>query len=385
MNTTSVGSDASSNGSARRPRVAVLWSELSGFFHASLRSLAAEEADVLVFRRSPTAAAPFDADKVAAGLRVESWSERPDAGQILEQLGAFDPDAVLICSWHIGAYRHVARRLRGRTLRILALSNQWFATPKQWAGVLVSPFVIRPTYDAAFVCGERQASFAAKLGFAADRLIWGLNTCDYPLYAQVARDRGDSLPPQSFLFVGRLVSDKAIDVLRAGYRQYRDEVEDPWPLLVAGTGPQEHLLRDVEGVEPQGFVQPDDLPALFGRAGCLVLPSRFEPWGVAVHEATAAGLPVITTHVTGASTRLVLDGYNGSVISHDDPSALASALRRVQNADDDERAAMGVGSETLARQYTPDRWAKNLLQRIPELRRDLGLSAAPWSRSREVH
>ena len=72
-----------------------------------------------------------------------------------------------------------------------------------------------------------------------------------------------------------------------------------------------HLVG-VHGVEMLGFVQPDDLPAVLERAGCLVLPSRFEPWGVVVHEAAAAGLPIVCTPVCGAATRLVLDGYNGS-------------------------------------------------------------------------
>lgn len=371
-------SGLSGNGTGRRPRVAVLWTGLSGFLHASLHALVLEGVEVLVFRREPTTTAPFDSEAITTGLRVESWSEKPDPDLIMEELETFDPDAVLICSWHIGGYREVGRRLRGRTLRVLSLSNQWFSTLKQWGGVLTSPFVIRPTYDAAFVCGERQATFASKLGFSTEQLIWGLNSCDHALYAKVAHDRGEALPPRTFLFVGRLVPAKAIDVLAAGYEQYRQEAEDPWPLLVAGLGPHEHLLSGLEGVEMQGFVQPGELPELFKRAGCLVLPSRFEPWGVVVHEATAAGLPVITTHVTGASTRLVLDGYNGVVISHDDSSALTAALKRVHAASDGTRAAMGQASESLALQYTPERWAKNFLQRIPELRRRAELPDASW-------
>lgn len=364
--------------SVRKPRVAVLWDALSGYLHASLRALVDEGADVLVFHREAMTGAPFDTTAITGGLDTRPWSSAPDVAELERALQGFSPDALLVCSWHIGGYRRAARHLQGRALRIVTFHNQWRATPKQWGGVLVSRAVIRPTFDAAFVCDERQANFAAKLGFPAERLLWGTNTCDHPRFAAVARRRGDALPPEAFVFAGRLVPDKAIDVLADGYGRYRDAVDDPWPLLVAGIGPDEHLLTSLDGVELLGFVQPPDLPEVFARAGCLVLPSRFEPWGVVVHEAAAAGLPVICSRECGASTRLVLDGYNGVVVSPGSAGGLASALRRIHGATDDERRAMGVASESLALQYTPERWARTLLGRIPELRGEIGLDPMPW-------
>jgi hypothetical protein len=40
---------------------------------------------------------------------------------------------------------------------------------------------------------------------------------------------------------------------------------------------------------------------------------------------------------------------------------------------------MGQASENLARQFTPERWAKNFLQRIPELRAHAGLPDVVWA------
>jgi glycosyltransferase involved in cell wall biosynthesis len=362
----------------RRPRIAVLWEAFSGYFGVTLQALADEGADLLVFRRNVMGAAPFDADAITAGLETHAWTGGPDQRELDEALEAFQPDAIIVISWHIGPYRKAAKNWRGRTLRILAISNPWEATLKQFGGIAVAPWVIKPTYDAALLCDERQAVFATKLGIPAERFIWGMNTCDHPSFSAIAAARGDELPPKAFLFVGRLVPVKAIDVMADGYRKYRDEVDDPWPLLIAGRGPQADLLEGVEGVEMVDFVQPADLPELFGRAGCLVLPSLYEPWGVVIHEATAAGLPVICSRACGASTRLVLDGYNGVVVTPGDTPAFTRALRRIHRADDAERRAMSQASASLSLQYTPKRWAENLLRRIPDLREDLGLSPAPW-------
>lgn len=359
--------------SGRRLRVAVLWAAMSGFVHAQLRALVERDVELVLFHAVGSVDAPYQAEAVTRGLRAHAWSGTPNEAEIEEMLREFEPDVILIMSWDVGAYRRIGRRWQGRALRILCMDNQWWGTRKQWAGVAISRLVIRPAYDAAFVAGDRQADFARRLGFPTERVIPGVYTADYDRFASVATRREGALPPRAFLFVGRLVPEKGVDVLAEGYRRYRARVSDPWPLLVAGTGPDGHQLHGDEGVELLGFVQPDELPDVFARAGCLVLPSRFEPWGTVVHEAAAAGLPIACTWVAGSSLRLVLDGYNGVVMSPGDPDAVAAALERISGGTDSEREAMGVASSLLARQYSPARWAENLLRRVPELWDDVGL------------
>ena len=366
----------------RRPpvRVAVLWGQMSGYVSAELTALLDHGVELMVFHEVASAEAPFKAEALTQGLRAHAWSGAPDEADIEHLLDEFSPDAMLVISWNFGAYRRIARRWRGRALRVLCMDNQWWGTRKQWAGVAISRWVVRPTYDVALVAGERQAEFARRLGFTHEQLIWGMNTADVARFGEVARERKGELPPEAFLYVGRLVPDKAIDVLADGYARYRRRAADPWPLIVAGTGPEAHHLIGVEGVELLGFVQPSDMPDTFARAGCLVVTSRFEPWAVVIHEATAAALPVVCTWVCGAATRLVLDGYNGVVMSPDSAEAVAVALARISTASDDERRAMGEGSAALAAQYSPDRWARNLLRRLDQLVADVELVPLPAGR-----
>ena len=61
-------------------------------------------------------------------------------------------------------------------------------------------------------------------------------------------------------------------------------------------GPMDEELKAIDGTELLGFVMPKDLPGVLQDAGCLLLPSRFETWGVVVHEAIASGLAVICTN-----------------------------------------------------------------------------------------
>jgi glycosyltransferase involved in cell wall biosynthesis len=265
----------------------------------------------------------------------------------------------------VGAYRHVARSLQGRTLRILGMDNQWLGTPKQWGGTLISRMAIRPCYDVVFLPAERQAQFARRLGFGDDRILWGFYTCDYPAFAAAAEAAagGGLVRRSAFVFASRLSSEKGVDVLVEAYRRYRALRRDPWPLVVCGTGPLAASLAGVEGIEARGFVQPGDLPAVFAEAACLVLPSTFEPWGVVVHEAAAAGLAIICSTAVGASSRFVVDGYNGVLVPPRDAAALAAALDIVSDPGT-PLATFGGRSSELARQFTPERWARYLVDQI---------------------
>ena len=345
---------------------------MSGYARASFAALQEAGAELMLVHRAASADAPFDDDRLALGVRSHVWSDAPDEGALRAELGAFAPDALLVISWDVGAYRRISRSLRGRTLRVLCMDNAWLGTAKQWGGRAIAPAVIRPTYDVAFLPGERQAAFARRLGFADDEILWGLYTCDHPTFAAV-RERRQGTPPPAFLFVGRLVESKGADVLAGAYAAYRPTVPDPWPLVVCGTGPMTNRFSGAPGVELLGFLQPSELPAVFERSGCLVTPSRFEPWGVVIHEATTAGLAVICSAACGASTRLVLDGYNGAVVPAGDPQRLAEAMTWISSGAAD-RSVIGDRSAALGAQFTPARWASYLLEKIETMRRRFGLA-----------
>jgi glycosyltransferase involved in cell wall biosynthesis len=124
----------------------------------------------------------------------------------------------------------------------------------------------------------------------------------------------------------------------------------------------------VEGIEELGFVQPDKLPALMKQAGALVLASRREPWGVVVHEAATAGLPILCADVAGAAVHLVQDGFNGVVFEAGNARHLAQGMERMTRLSVEERAAMGRRSHLLSTQFTPQRWADTLVRGVASIR-----------------
>ena len=168
----------------------------------------------------------------------------------------------------------------------------------------------------------------------------------------------------SFLFAGRLVKEKGIAVLAEAYVLYRELVAEPWPLLIAGTGPELDSLRGIEGVRLLGFLQPSDLPAAMWSATAMLCPSLFEPWGVVIHEAASAGLVIVCSEAVGAGVHLVQDGYNGFVVPTGNATDLAKSMRAVTNMSKEQRRVMSAASLSLSGQFSPDRWAAYVIEML---------------------
>jgi colanic acid/amylovoran biosynthesis glycosyltransferase len=145
--------------------------------------------------------------------------------------------------------------------------------------------------------------------------------------------------------------------------------------LLAGEGSEERALRELaRRLELQnvlhflGFVSREELLAYYrtGKVDAVVLPSislsdgTHEGIPTALMEAMAFGLPVVSTN-TGSIPELV-EGA-GLMVAPEDPSALASALRALQ--DPGYRAALGRrGREKVLREFNVIRTAARLAQRI---------------------
>ncbi len=72
----------------------------------------------------------------------------------------------------------------------------------------------------------------------------------------------------------------------------------------------------------------EDVPELIRALDVLLLPSWEEPFGRALIEAMALGVPVVSTNV-GGPKEIFDDGREGFLVPPRDPAAWASAIRRI--------------------------------------------------------
>lgn len=351
-------------------RIAVLWTRLSGYLNACLKELASRSGmEILVYHRAPAREAPFDEGQFSWITHRVSWHSRRELETLEDRLQAFAPDIVLFAGWHIGAYRKAAASRTHKCWRVMAMDNCWRGTFRQRAAILASRFFLGPIADAVWVPGERQAVFARRLGFEEGRILRGLYSCDQPVFAALYRSRvADAAPlPRAFLYVGRFVPEKGIGTLLDAYGSYRRMATLPWSLICCGAGPLRSRLAETTGVRLEDFVQPQKLGEQMASAGCLIAPSAFEPWSVAVHEAASAGLIVLASEKVGAAVHLVQPTHNGFIFGHHDAWGLAQLMLRVSRMSPAQLEQMSEASYALSRQYSPQLWADTLLHSFQAL------------------
>ena len=137
----------------------------------------------------------------------------------------------------------------------------------------------------------------------------------------------------SIVFLGRLVPQKAPDILLEAFALFAKEHPD-WTLQIAGDGPNENELADqardlgiADRVVFHGLVK-DPIPLLI-QSRIFALPSRFEGTPNALLEAMASGLACVVSDASPGPLRLIEHGKNGLVVKVDDPEDLATALGRL--------------------------------------------------------
>lgn len=345
-------------------KVVICWTSYSGYMAACWRELAAiGGVDVHAICLTGAGVDGYTAfvRDMPAGVSHSLLDEREwkDPERIRDVVERERPDVVVIPGWAVPAYNQLVKAPGLRRARfVMTMDTPYRGDLRQKvARIMLGPLLRR--IDHVVVAGERARDYARRLGFPPERIHVGLYAYDQTLFNARQLDERLAAPggwPRRFLFAGRYVQAKAIDVLVAGYRSYREQVSDPWELGCCGRGDLAGLLGGVPGIRDHGFVQPADQPALFARHGAFVLPSRYEPWGVAVAEAMASGLPVICSSTCNAAVSLLHSYWNGLEIPAGDSRALAGAMRWMH----DHAArlpAMGREAAAIATAYSAAQWA----------------------------
>lgn len=115
-----------------------------------------------------------------------------------------------------------------------------------------------------------------------------------------------NLKKKYILYVGNLRNHKNLGRLLEAFSKLPTEIKDVYNLVIAADKKERYaeiLKKPKElGIEKTvqfiGFVQTDDLTAIYQSASVFVLPSLCEWFGLPIVEAMACGIPVITSNIT---------------------------------------------------------------------------------------
>jgi glycosyltransferase involved in cell wall biosynthesis len=298
-----------------------LWLLLPTHYHrAFAREVAARcDAQVVYFNR-------FTADRKALGWKdelelapYEHWDDS------IPKLTAAIPDwqerVHLIPNYGEAFTRKLVRFL-------IANKAEWAdwseSTRPGWRWLVRLPWKIWWTL---LVRRHALGSFYAGLRAERDFVLRGLQrsrtaylpwVCDAPRVEVVDQPSLDfNAGRQAFVYLGALSHRKATDVLlKAAALAFRGNSD--WTLIIVGNDTKDHAYRKLaerlklDGrVLFRGAIPPDQLGSVLAASKVLILPSRYDGWGLTLNEGLMSGLALISTNMCGAADHLIVAGKNG--------------------------------------------------------------------------
>lgn len=180
----------------------------------------------------------------------------------------------------------------------------------------------------------------------------------------------------SFLYIGTLCKRKGVDILLGAFRRVIDTRPDAGLVLVGLDTMDGAYARLVERLQLshhvlfRGVLPSAKIGSALASCHVVVLPSRFDGWGMVLSEASSAGKALIATTMCGAAYHFVRDGENGFRVPARNFAALAAAMERyaVQPA---LAAIHGNISRQIFDEYSPEKNAarlRHILARVSEQR-----------------
>jgi glycosyltransferase involved in cell wall biosynthesis len=193
--------------------------------------------------------------------------------------------------------------------------------------------------------------------------------CRFDRAALEAVRRRYGLPPRFLLYAGAIYPPKNFTRLVRAYA--RVGPARGLPLVIAGG--ENRFLSERELLEPEalgieawvnrpGWIEQDDLAAVYEMAEALLLPSLFESCGLPVLEAMAAGCPVVTADRYGTKEL----AENAAVLV--DPESVDSIVTGIERVLDDQMTRSRLIEAGRARS-ADFRWARTARETLAVLER----------------
>jgi glycosyltransferase involved in cell wall biosynthesis len=280
-----------------------------------------------------------------------SWREWRKGGQIIRWLREHQMDMVLVQGCGDMGRMRIIRWCRRHSIPCFITGDFNICTDNHGP---LKHWVKRQAYERAIrwstglmPCGELGLKLLERYGGAQKPAAMYPFTPDVELFEntpltaieRVQKQYGLRPDRRRIVFSARMMPVKRPDLALAAFEAIAD-ARPEWDLIMAGDG---HLRADLETSVPAdlrsrilwtGFLNSsEEIAGLYAQSDVLLLPSDYEPWGVVVLEAAAAGMAIVASDVVGAHPELVKPGRNGEVFRAGDLHSLTQALLRATESE----------------------------------------------------
>lgn len=267
------------------------------------------------------------------------------ARELFERISALRPDVVYLHSTFPGIYGRLFKGRQTHNWTTIYCAHGWafaqeVAFPRRVAYAMLERLLARRA-DAIISISHNEFRTARKYGVRHSNhaiVLHGTSAPrEEPSVAQLTK--GDHI---NVLFVGRFDRQKGVDVLLSAWKDSRLSNFHLW-LIGAPTLGCAVDIPSVANVHSLGWVKYQDIDSYIRSADVVVIPSRWEGFGLVALEAMRNGKPIVANRVGGLQ-ELLIEGVNGHFFNLKEADSLISVLAGLTK---ERIAAMGSVAKVI--------------------------------------
>ena len=264
----------------------------------------------------------------------------------------YKPDIVISHLWYSNTISRIVSKVCGITTHLVFEHNVYDLVKSK--KMFLIDRILQSFSTKIIAVSETVKESLLRNGIRHDRILVVHNGVDTSRYLNIRSDnQNDKFLARDefvYIFIGRLIKQKGIDVLLEAFRKINSGV-----LLVVGDGADKEMLlryRDRIGLQNRvhflGIRQ--DVPNLLAIADCFVLPSRYEGLPIVLIEAMVSGKAIIISDFESGK-ELINNGENGLIVPRENSEILSLAMRKMYE-DTNLRSRLGNQAGLDAKKFS---------------------------------
>ncbi|MEW8427399.1 MAG: glycosyltransferase family 4 protein [Candidatus Thiodiazotropha sp.] len=169
--------------------------------------------------------------------------------------------------------------------------------------------------NTAINISHNEINHARSVNYHGNHVVIENAVCEPTLPPRLADAKTDDNPPNlNLLFVGRFDRQKGLDILLDAFKAASVKRNDLHLHVIGDSVLHQYKtsISDTENVTFYGWLSSAELEKHFSRADIVIVPSRWEGFGLVVAESMRAGTPVMVSD-KGSLPGLVDEGVTGYI------------------------------------------------------------------------
>ncbi len=279
---------------------------------------------------------------------------------LLNHLEANIPNILLVSGRIDKDYLFVTKKIKTRCTTVSVQDTIYTNSIKHIIKKILSKFIYKNYFDKIWATGSLHSAFALSMGYGYDDIRDGFYIADEKYFNEEIKLKfnGDAL---NFLFIGRLVKEKNIKSFAKSLDLINVERKSKHKLKIIGKGVLQEKIKKYKCVDLLGYKNIDEMIHIASECHVFCLPSKFEPWGVVLHEMALLGLPILASENCGSAFDLVQNNNNGFKFKPNDFESIKNSIHKFLNLSNNQKIKFGNSSRAIALKLNHDYWCKNLI------------------------